>query len=84
MSINASMEVTGYYYVAPTVARGFLREADGTFAPPSMWREGFGPSRRASMPRGILPGSTSCRRGFRKAFSGTPKGRFIIFDPPHR
>jgi uncharacterized membrane protein len=28
--INASMEVTGYYYVTPTVARGFLREADGT------------------------------------------------------
>ena len=25
MSINASMEVTGYYYVSPTVARGFLR-----------------------------------------------------------
>jgi len=30
MSINASMTVTGYYYVTPTVARGFLREADGT------------------------------------------------------
>jgi hypothetical protein len=30
MSINASMEVTGYYYVTPTVERGFLREADGT------------------------------------------------------
>ena len=30
MSINASMEVTGYYYVTPTVVRGFLREADGT------------------------------------------------------
>ena len=30
MSINASMEVTGYYYVTPTVTRGFLREADGT------------------------------------------------------
>jgi len=30
MSINASMEVTGYYYVSPTVERGFLREADGT------------------------------------------------------
>jgi len=30
MSINASMTVTGYYYVSPTVARGFLRDADGT------------------------------------------------------
>jgi hypothetical protein len=28
--INASMEVTGYYNVTPTVVRGFLREADGT------------------------------------------------------
>jgi uncharacterized membrane protein len=28
--INASMEVTGYYGISPEVARGFLREADGT------------------------------------------------------
>jgi hypothetical protein len=28
--INASMEVTGSYYVTPTVLRGFLREPDGT------------------------------------------------------
>jgi hypothetical protein len=28
----------------------------------SMWREGFGPNRRASMLPGILPGSTGCRR----------------------
>ena len=33
MSINASMTVTGYYYVAhitPTFLRGFVRDADGT------------------------------------------------------
>ncbi len=33
MSINASMTVTGYYYVAhvtPTFIRGFVRDADGT------------------------------------------------------
>jgi hypothetical protein len=30
MSINASMAVTGYYYVSPAVTRGFLRDADGT------------------------------------------------------
>jgi hypothetical protein len=29
-SINGSMEVTGYYNVSSMVARGFLREADGT------------------------------------------------------
>jgi hypothetical protein len=30
VSINTSAEVTGYYNVSPTAARGFLREADGT------------------------------------------------------
>lgn len=30
MSINASMQVTGYYNASSTVERGFLREADGT------------------------------------------------------
>jgi hypothetical protein len=30
MSINASMTVTGYYYVSSTVTAGFLRDADGT------------------------------------------------------
>jgi len=30
MSINASMEVTGYYSASSTVLRGFLRGADGT------------------------------------------------------
>jgi hypothetical protein len=41
MSINASMVVTGYYYVSSTVTRGFLREADGAFTtfalPGSLW-----------------------------------------------
>ncbi len=48
-------------------------------SPHSVWREAFGPSRRASMPLGISPGSTNpdCRMGMglrRKAFSGTPTG----------
>jgi len=30
MSINNSMTVTGYYYVSPTVTRGFVRDAEGT------------------------------------------------------
>jgi hypothetical protein len=30
MSINNSMTVTGYYYVTPTVTRGFARDAEGT------------------------------------------------------
>jgi uncharacterized membrane protein len=30
MSINASLEVTGYYNISPTVQRAFLRKGDGT------------------------------------------------------
>jgi hypothetical protein len=81
MSINASMEVTGYYYVTPTVARGFLREADGTFTTfavaGGIWTE----------PEGInAAGDTT---GFYQLPAGVPQGflryangRFITFDPP--
>jgi len=31
-AINASMEVTGYYNIAPEETRGFLREADGSIS----------------------------------------------------
>jgi hypothetical protein len=43
MSINASMAVTGYYYVAPTETRGFLRKQDGAILlfgiPGALWVE---------------------------------------------
>jgi hypothetical protein len=83
MSINASMAVTGYYYVAPTVARGFLREADGTFTTfdvaGGIWTEPEGINAA-----GDTTGFYQLPAGVPQGFSGTPKGRFIIFDPPHR
>jgi hypothetical protein len=81
MSINASMEVTGYYYVSPTVARGFLREADGTFTTfdvaGGIWTQ----------PEGInVAGNIT---GFYELLAGVPRGflryadgRVITFDPP--
>jgi hypothetical protein len=43
MSINASMTVTGYNNVSATVARGFVREADGAITtfnvPGAIWTE---------------------------------------------
>jgi hypothetical protein len=81
MSINASMTVTGYYYVTPTVARGFLREADGTFTTfdvaGGIWTE----------PEGINAAGNIT--GFYELVAGTPRGflryadgRLITFDPP--
>src|ERR1700733_9247545 len=32
MSVNNSMDVTGYYYASSTLVRGFVRQADGTFS----------------------------------------------------
>ena len=72
MSINSSMTVTGYYYVAhitPTVVRGFVRDADGaitTFDVGGLDR----PYRKASMPPEISPGSSSPLRWVRRATRG--------------
>jgi hypothetical protein len=81
MSINASMEVTGYYYVTPTVTRGFLREADGTITSfnvgGAIWTE----------PEGINAAGNIT--GFYELVAGTPRGflryadgHLITFDPP--
>jgi hypothetical protein len=81
MAINASLEVTGYYNVSPTVARGFLREADGTITTfdvaGAVWTE----------PESInAAGDTT---GFYQLPAGVPQGflryadgRIITFDPP--
>jgi probable HAF family extracellular repeat protein len=81
MSINASMEVAGYYNVSPEAARGFLREADGTITTfnvgGAIWTE----------PEGInAAGDTT---GFYQLPAEVPQGflryadgRIITFDPP--
>jgi len=81
MGINASMTVTGYYYVSPTVARGFLREADGTITTfdvaGGIWTQ----------PEGI--NATGNITGFYELVAGVPRGflryadgRIVTFDPP--
>jgi hypothetical protein len=73
MSINASMEVTGYYNVSPTAARGFLREADGTFTTfdvaGAVWTEPEGINTA-----GNITGFYELVAGIREAFSGMPTG----------
>jgi Chitobiase/beta-hexosaminidase C-terminal domain/Glycosyl hydrolases family 16 len=81
MSINNSMEVTGYYNVTATVARGFLREPDGTITTfdvgGALWTE----------PEGINAAGNIT--GFYELVAGVPQGflryadgRIITFDPP--
>ncbi|HET6218260.1 MAG TPA: hypothetical protein VFE27_14645 [Acidobacteriaceae bacterium] len=81
MSINASMEVTGYYNISPEVASGFLREADGTITTfnvgGAIWTE----------PEGI--NAAGDITGFYELVAGVPRGflryadgRIITFDPP--
>ena len=80
MSINNSMAVTGYYYVSPTVTRGFMREADGTITTfdvlGGLWTE----------PESI--NATGDITGFYEVVSGVPQGfvrysngRIVTFDP---
>jgi hypothetical protein len=81
MSINASMAVTGYYYVSPTETRGFLRNQDGAISlfgvPGALWVE----------PESINAGGDIT--GFYELVSGVPQGfvryadgRMVLFDPP--
>src|SRR6202453_3218162 len=81
MSINASMEVTGYYYVSPTMARGFLREADGTIttfdAPGAVWTEPEGINAA-----GNITGFYELTAGVPQGFLRYADGRIVTFDPP--
>ncbi len=81
MSINASMTITGYYYVTPAVTRGFLRDADGTITTfdvaGGVWTE----------PEGINAAGNIT--GFYELVAGVPQGflryadgHIITFDGP--
>jgi predicted membrane protein len=81
MSINASMVVTGYYYVSSTVTRGFLREADGaitTFAlPGSLW------TRPESInDAGVITGYYEVVAGSPLAFMRYADGRMARLETP--
>jgi hypothetical protein len=81
MSINASMEVSGYYNVSATEARGFLREADGTITtfnvPGAIWTEPEGINAA-----GDIAGSYELVAGIPRGFLRYADGRLITFDPP--
>jgi YD repeat-containing protein len=81
MSINASMEVTGYYNVSATGARGFLREADGTITtfnvPGAVWTEPEGINAA-----GNITGFYELVAGIPRGFLRYADGRLITFDPP--
>jgi hypothetical protein len=80
MSINASMAVTGYYYVSSTVARGFLRDADGTITTfnlgGAVWTE----------PEGINAAGNITgfyeKAGLTQGFLRYADGRIITFSLP--
>jgi predicted membrane protein len=81
MNVNASMVVTGYYYVSSTVTRGFLREADGaltTFAlPGSLW------TRPESInDAGVITGYYEVVAGSPLAFMRYADGRMARFENP--
>jgi hypothetical protein len=81
MSINASMTVTGYYYVTPTQTRGFVRDADGTITTFDV------PGATSAVSEGI--NATGNITGVYQLPSGAPQGflryadgRIITFHPP--
>jgi hypothetical protein len=81
MSINASMAVTGYYYVSPSVTRGFLRDADGTITTfdvaGGVWTEP-----ESINAGGNITGFYELVRGVPQGFLRYADGHIITFDPP--
>jgi hypothetical protein len=81
MSINASMAVTGYYYVSPTVTRGFLRDADGTITTFNVGGAVWTEPASINAP-GNITGSYELVAGVPQGFLRYADGRIITFDPP--
>ena len=81
MSINASMTVTGYYYVSSAVTRGFLRAADGTITTfavmGGVWTEP-----ESINAAGNITGFYEVTAGVPQGFLRYANGYTIAFDPP--
>jgi hypothetical protein len=81
MSINASMAVTGYYYISSTTTGGFLRDADGTITtfsvPGSLWTEP-----ESINAAGDITGFYEVVSGVPQGFVRYPDGHIVTFDPP--
>jgi hypothetical protein len=81
MSIDAAMEVAGYYNVSPTAARGFLRDADGTISTFKI------PGAVLTIPesinaRGDVTGFYTLPTGMAQGFLRYAAGRTVTFYPP--
>jgi hypothetical protein len=81
MSINASMTVTGYYYISSTTTGGFVREADGTITtfsvPGSLWTEP-----ESINAAGDIVGFFELVAGVPHSFLRYADGHIVRFDPP--
>jgi hypothetical protein len=94
MSINNSMTVTGYYYVTPTVTRGFVRDADGTITTfdvdvaGAVWIEPESINARGDitgfyqLAAGIPQGPYGSTGDQQQGFLRYADGRVVSFDPP--
>src|ERR1700688_968061 len=78
MSINASMAVTGYYYVSSTETRGFLRNHDGDFTTFSV-RNSVWTEPESINARGDITGFFEVVAGFPQGFERYADGRIVTF-----
>lgn len=83
MSINASMTVTGYYYVSPAVTRGFLRDAEGTITTFDVDVAGaFWIEPESINARGDITGFYELAAGIPQGFLRSADGHITTFLPP--
>jgi hypothetical protein len=80
MSINASMTVTGYYYISPTTTDGFVREADGAITTFSV-RDGVWTEPESINAAGDVTGFFELVAGVPQGFERYADGRIVTFDP---
>ena len=80
MSINKAMTVTGYYYVSSTVARGFLREANGAMTTFSVGN-GLWTEPESINAAGDITGYYEVVPGVPHGFLRYADGRVVTSDP---
>jgi uncharacterized membrane protein len=81
MALNDSMAVTGYYLASPTVAYGFVEDADGIITTfrvgGSIWTEP-----ESINAAGEITGFYEVLAGVPRGFLRYSNGRIVTFDPP--
>ena len=81
MSLNKSMVVTGYYLASPTVARGFVRDAEGTITTFDVWG-GLWTEPESINAHGDITGFFEVVAGVPQGFLRYADGRIIKINPP--